>query len=332
MRGKYRQFFLRVTAENVDEFISANLVVKPDRTLDIVVETLLPPGALPPPPQIPQDLRSSTPESAPQSPVMTERQNFYGAFPGQANNYGFSAESRLQQSLSARSSDRGASPYCSSRTGYSSRESTVMNVNPVKRSSAVDSSSNAEPEVTKNLSEEYRGYESPGSDEEPEELHETISKAIDVVMQKDPGWVDFFRAKAAPQRASDVLKQYQFVQRMTNEWVGKRSPFKSHHIIEASHIIRALRIDDLKFSSACTETLALFALYGPGGTRYEDSRIVAMVNDMSIPEYNAKPIKRMLHLLRDIDESWKRDRQQHPSPDAGGARRSTEESRHAPPP
>ena len=38
LRGKYRQFFLRVSADNVDEFISANVVIQPDRTLDVVVE------------------------------------------------------------------------------------------------------------------------------------------------------------------------------------------------------------------------------------------------------------------------------------------------------
>lgn len=37
-RGKYRQFILRVSADNVDEFISANVIIQPDRTLDIVVE------------------------------------------------------------------------------------------------------------------------------------------------------------------------------------------------------------------------------------------------------------------------------------------------------
>lgn len=38
LRGKYRQFLLRVSADNVDEFISSNVIIQPDRTLDIVVE------------------------------------------------------------------------------------------------------------------------------------------------------------------------------------------------------------------------------------------------------------------------------------------------------
>jgi hypothetical protein len=64
-------------------------------------------------------------------------------------------------------------------------------------------------------------------------LHEAISKAIDTIMQKDSGWADFFKAKVS-QQVSDVLKQYQFVQRMMDEWVGKRAPFRTcHHLVEA---------------------------------------------------------------------------------------------------
>jgi hypothetical protein len=38
LRGKYRQFFLRVTSDNVDHCISANLRVSLERTLNVVVE------------------------------------------------------------------------------------------------------------------------------------------------------------------------------------------------------------------------------------------------------------------------------------------------------
>lgn len=38
MRAKFRQFFLRVTAENIDEITDANLKVTLDRTIDIVAE------------------------------------------------------------------------------------------------------------------------------------------------------------------------------------------------------------------------------------------------------------------------------------------------------
>lgn len=38
MRGKYRQFILRVTTENKDEILSANVAVTPEKTLELIVE------------------------------------------------------------------------------------------------------------------------------------------------------------------------------------------------------------------------------------------------------------------------------------------------------
>lgn len=40
LRGKYRQFFLRVSGDNVDEITPSNLKISSDRTLDIVVEAV----------------------------------------------------------------------------------------------------------------------------------------------------------------------------------------------------------------------------------------------------------------------------------------------------
>ena len=42
LRGKYRQIILKVTADNVDELVNANVVVNPDRTLDVIVQTVRP--------------------------------------------------------------------------------------------------------------------------------------------------------------------------------------------------------------------------------------------------------------------------------------------------
>lgn len=38
LRGIYRHFFLRVTADNVDHSVSTNLIIRPQRTIEIVVE------------------------------------------------------------------------------------------------------------------------------------------------------------------------------------------------------------------------------------------------------------------------------------------------------
>lgn len=42
MRGKYRQFILRVTAGNMDEIVSANVPVSADRTVNLIVEMVIP--------------------------------------------------------------------------------------------------------------------------------------------------------------------------------------------------------------------------------------------------------------------------------------------------
>ena len=42
MRGKYRQFILRVTAENKDKIVSANVPVSAERTLKLTVELVSP--------------------------------------------------------------------------------------------------------------------------------------------------------------------------------------------------------------------------------------------------------------------------------------------------
>lgn len=69
----------------------------------------------------------------------------------------------------------------------------------------------------------------------------------------------------------------------------------------------------------CEETLSLLRLYGPDGQRYEDSRVVDMMNDTSVP--TGKPYKRFLKLLRQIDMDWKKD---HPEDaDSDGSWTST---------
>jgi hypothetical protein len=70
---------------------------------------------------------------------------------------------------------------------------------------------------------------------------------------------------------------------------------------------------DPQWGSDCTETLHLLSLYGPDGSRYEDSRVsdMLMVND---PPPTARPSKRLLRLLREIDKTWVREHSEASSP------------------
>ncbi|KAG6842179.1 hypothetical protein C0991_001672 [Blastosporella zonata] len=303
LRGKYRQFFLRVSAENRDEFISTHLAIKPDRMLDVVVEELLPPGQLPYPPKIPRDLiaRSLSPDSSSGSPSPerdlvsppSQRERKYEDT-GQHHQKGF------QRSLSpdnsrGRKSQKSQSPKHTQNSGCRSRSS-----------SSVES-------IFADLISENAVFQPPMPGDSPEEVQRLILQAVDTIIQDDDGWEAFFRAKSAlePHRAMDVLAQYYIVKRMMDQFVGKKIPFRSYKAnIESCHITGALKIDDPNFVSACVETLGLLDLYGEKGRHYADPRVIEIVKDSSRQEYNAKPIKRLLHLMRDIDKKWK---EEHPA-------------------
>jgi len=65
------------------------------------------------------------------------------------------------------------------------------------------------------------------------------------------------------------------------------------------HVWQVLNLESPWGSGLFQETLSLLRLYGPDGQRYEDSRIIDMMNDISTP--TGKPYKRFLKLLRQID-------------------------------
>jgi hypothetical protein len=60
-----------------------------------------------------------------------------------------------------------------------------------------------------------------------------------------------------------------------------------------------------KWGGECQETSVLVAFYGKNGTRYEDSRVVDMIDDTSLPKANA--MDRFLRVLRGVDESFNED-------------------------
>jgi len=168
---------LRVTAENVDEYISANLVVKTDRTLDVVVERfvfvcsvnpvivltnlgsfLIQDFAAAPP--NPRDLRSPTPESVPSSPVLTDRQTFYKPLAGLTDDY--------------------ACPARSVRSGHL-QHGRLLTVLVIHHTNRLRLGESVLPALRQPLPGLIRRtwVRIPLPDEEPEKLDKIISKAID---------------------------------------------------------------------------------------------------------------------------------------------------------
>jgi len=72
------------------------------------------------------------------------------------------------------------------------------------------------------------------------------------------------------------------------------------------HIYQAMKIDDDEFLRYFKETIALLALYGKDGRRYEDTDIVAIVNDSQAAPSptTVNPMKSFLGTLREVEAKW----------------------------
>jgi len=70
-------------------------------------------------------------------------------------------------------------------------------------------------------------------------------------------------------------------------------------------VLRALDLDSA-WDEECHETLTLLSWYGLDGTRYEDSRVVAMIENNSASEPDS--MANLQRLLRFIDTTYTEDR------------------------
>ncbi|KAF5317211.1 hypothetical protein D9611_003983 [Ephemerocybe angulata] len=155
-----------------------------------------------------------------------------------------------------------------------------------------------------------KGWESPIPGDAPEKVEEAILKAVDSMIQKDDKekWKAFFKLKTRQETAANMVSMYQFVQDLIDKYVGLPVPFSStsDHIMKTNHIIKVLMVEDEdgRYASNCEETLKLLRLYGKGGSRYEDPEVLKLLEETEVA-YNSKPIKRLLHMLQNVDQRWK---------------------------
>ncbi|ESK97141.1 hypothetical protein Moror_6362 [Moniliophthora roreri MCA 2997] len=299
MRGIYRQFFLRVSVDNKLEVAHANLSASADRTIKIFIEKPAKPGQIPEPPRILRGYRHSpTPEPELETRYMTTTPRSTSGFREHSN----SGLSRKRQASKSPTYSPSPPPTAKRQDPRSP-----------KRSRPIDSEEEDEELFRTPMDETGRQWEYESPDDEaqkdPERLHHLIAERLDPLLQMDSEWDNFFAYKAQPQHVPAMLSQYRFIQRMADKLVGRRVPFRSqrHHRIQMSHILAAMQVNDPKYpkyGDDCTETLKLLSLYGPEGTRKQDPRIKEMMEDRRAPEYGAKPIRRFLHVLQEIDEDW----------------------------
>ncbi|KAJ8696741.1 hypothetical protein PTI98_006587 [Pleurotus ostreatus] len=317
LRGRFRQFFLRVSADNEDKWDSANIVVTPQRTLEVFVEESIPTysqygpaprgAAAGQPSPDPRRGRHYSPSTR-NSPDRAE--SLLTTYSSHSEGYrkrqrSPSLEHHPRWTAPSSQTRSTISPYYQDHGSYDLRTSGV----PPKRQRSyakgsidhimmdpADDSDDDDPMPPA----PPRGYHTPTPEADEDEIHEMISKSISPILEQDRSWAEFFQWKASPQTASIVLKQYRWVKSMIDAYSGKPTPNLKSRVftIEESHVLAALHLDE-RWGLACQETLRLLDLYGGED---QDPRITEILNDQSTPTYNAKPIKRLLHLLREIHQ------------------------------
>lgn len=164
-----------------------------------------------------------------------------------------------------------------------------------------------------------------------EEKDEAVANYIRTHIENHPGWIEYMQSKAKPQRVSEVLKQYAFVEDRIRELIGRKTPAHwdgapNSYVEKVGrrrtrfprvladdapqyHVWSVLKLDR-KWGEECQETSALVAFYGKSGSRYEDSRVVDMIDDTSPPKENA--MDRFLRVLRSVDDSFTQDSLRRP--------------------
>ncbi|KAJ7178427.1 hypothetical protein C8R43DRAFT_458456 [Mycena crocata] len=315
-RGKYRQIILKVTADNVDEWVTANVVVNPDRTLEMVVETGLPPTALVQPPRARREVSDPymSPRPAAQLPY-TDRGSGSPTYHEHSSRKRRLSPSDDHRGRSNRSRQWSPSTMVSSPRRTPSQGPSTSYAHNIPISSARMASSAHHPDpVGKSMDRPtyaHSSYQRPARSESESDSddsgakHDQVVREVDELIQQDSTWVEYFKISAKPRSAANVLKEYRIVQGFIDKWTGKQTP--SGSLIETSHIAQALQIDQKdcdKYMSDCSETLHLIGLYGAEGQRLQDPDVGEKAKDETEPSYNEKPIKRLLRLLRQVDEKW----------------------------
>ncbi|KAJ3512715.1 hypothetical protein NLJ89_g3356 [Agrocybe chaxingu] len=354
LRGKYRQFILRVTSDNVDEISSCNVVVKPDRTIDLVVELLQPPGQVPRPPQIPRELWSPAydePEPQQEYPMDVEprRESYdipnprkrinspsfddYDSFRSNGpppppnhphSNQGPSKVPRHDHSW--QTSPRRLSPPRSFHAAMERRRQQSQSRDQDPHSGYPNTSVEYPPISPRHHQPSVAGVPGPlpppvpapppqpvystrnegPSDDDMTPPDEPFIRSVDRLIQEDhEGFSEFFR-KRGSNRACDVVAQYTFVMRMFSMLVGRQPP-GFVQLIEESHIIRALQIDEEGYLERCKETMRLLQKFGKNGSVIKDPRVLEMLLDTKSPPYGSNPPKKLLKLLQTLEDLWKTD-------------------------
>ncbi|OSC99363.1 hypothetical protein PYCCODRAFT_1373196 [Trametes coccinea BRFM310] len=137
-------------------------------------------------------------------------------------------------------------------------------------------------------------------------LDNAVGAWIKSIISKEPQWETFVKNRSRVLKMSEQLEQYKYVQRVMDRFEKSMTPPDLEGAggveITKAQVMRAFNLP-LSWGEDCTETLVMTTLYGPGGTRCEDPRVCAMLEETP-PISTGMQARKYLTLLREVHGQW----------------------------
>ncbi|PIL33933.1 hypothetical protein GSI_03640 [Ganoderma sinense ZZ0214-1] len=149
------------------------------------------------------------------------------------------------------------------------------------------------------------------SGEASSELDNAVGKYIRGIIVDEPAWKTFVanRSRVLPMRAQ--LTQYRYVAGVVARFAGSTTPVDlpgaAGVCVSQGQVVKAFNLKR-EWWEECEEILGLAGMYGEGGSRGQDPRVVGML-DEEPPITTGMQAKKFLKVLREVHAQWtmKRD-------------------------
>ncbi|OJA17835.1 hypothetical protein AZE42_03327 [Rhizopogon vesiculosus] len=309
LRGKYRQFFMRVDADNVLEAEPCNLGVSKERTLEVVVEAPPPKGQIPLPPRIPRDLQPASSSDSDMAPSTSQQQSSKQAMysdavrepcPDPLSQSDHRSQKRKRHSKNHSSIHREVL-----RSPFQESPSPSHTPNRARQSGHADreSSSSSDEDEIRESSPPVLGRLADTVDDRDD----AVAKFIRSDIESDEGWPRCMSiiSRGGSKRISDMLWCYDFIERKAKECKDKQTPphwdGAPNCWVERRHICRVLNVPPA-WGEECRTVLKFVAYYGKPGRRYQYPSVIKELDNTDPP--TEKTWRRFVKLLHDVDDEW----------------------------
>ncbi|EJF60389.1 hypothetical protein DICSQDRAFT_62806 [Dichomitus squalens LYAD-421 SS1] len=138
------------------------------------------------------------------------------------------------------------------------------------------------------------------------ELDNAVGKYIRGIISTEPKWSAFVQARRELLTMREQLEQYRYVRSVQTRFVGSATPADLQGAggvtINKQQVIKAFNLKQ-EWGEECEEVLELVGMYGEGGTRGADGRVMGMLDEKP-PVTTGMQVKKFLKVLREVHAQW----------------------------